>query len=398
MGFELSDINTKIYDCLKRGSIGKEPIAQLSPGDHFVSKEGWLWDYKQSISNDALAIGKTVLQIVSFYNSCGGYLVYGVQEKIKDKEFLPVELDLTQINPAQIRDKIKHFTGISIDFTFDDVDYELQGVSYKFGLIHVPKRSLAQKPIQFIKNGPEKKPGKCLFTRDDTYYRHQDECIQAKDVKDWQILFSKREFSPSYGVEYSGEQDNAFTMTHNLPARSLICSEFVGRESVLALLWEWLADEFEYTKILSGDGGKGKTSIAYEFCRSFVQAPPVNYERVLWLSVKEQQFSGMTNDYYEVQDSDFDSALSFLECLAESCALDTEEYGEMSYTAIKRDLKNSLGIFPSLIVVDDLDSLGDEDQRKVVDACRQLGTPFVRFLVTTRKKLAYSSELCIVVV
>jgi len=395
MGFELSDINTKIFDYLKQGTMGVGPIKVLSPDDQFVPKEGWLWDYKQSIASDKLGLAKTALQIVSFHNSYGGYILYGIGEKVKDKDFSPVELDLTQVDPAQIRNKIKHYTGINIDFTFKDVDYSINGTSYKFGLIHVPLRTQNETPIQFIKNGPEKNSGKPLFNRDDTYYRNQDECIPATTCSDWQILFSSRDFTQMLSAGRAIEGDEAATITHNLPDKNLICSEFVGRSAVLNLLWSWLADEFEYTKILSGDGGKGKTSIAYEFCRSFLQAPPVQYERVVWLSAKEQQFSGITNDFYDLQNSDFNSATSFLQCLAEECALDNSEYNELSYTAIKRDLKSGLKIFPSLYIVDDLDSLDDENQRKVVDACRQLGTPSVRFLVTTRKKLAYSADICI---
>ncbi|MDE2801784.1 MAG: hypothetical protein OXK21_02745, partial [Chloroflexota bacterium] len=50
-----------------------------------------------------------------------------------------------------------------------------------------------------------------------------------------------------------------------LPARETIASRFTGREAELRDLREWLDDPYSRTWVLAGDGGKGKTAIAYEF-------------------------------------------------------------------------------------------------------------------------------------
>lgn len=393
--FDLTEVNRIIYSCISRGCVGAEPLEALIVDNSFVPKESWLWDYKETINSDALALAKTVLQVVSFHNTCGGYLFYGVKELEKDKVFEPVSIDLSQVDPAQLRNKIKHFTGRSVDITFKGLTYFLGGLEYKAGLIFIPKRNKDSNPVSFIKNGPEKKSGKLLFSPDETYFRYLDECIKATRTTDWQTLFSAREFNPSYGTDNNFDGSNHFKVTHNLPDRNLICSNFVGREKILSSLWEWLSDDMEYTKILSGDGGKGKTSIAYQFCRSFIQSPPVNYERVVWISAKEKQFSGINNEYFELQESDFNSSESFLKLLVENCALDASEYEDVSVKQIKRELKVALPLFPSIYVVDDIDSLEEDEQRKVVDACRQLGSINTRYLITTRKKLAYSSDICV---
>lgn len=394
-GFELTAVNNIIYNCIEKASIGIEPVNALILDNTFVPKEGLLWDYKAEINLEAAALGKTILQIVSFHNTCGGYLVYGVKETVKDKVFLPVYVDLSTFNSAQLRDKIKYYTGSSIDFTFGEVSCSISETEYKIGLICIPKRKKSINPVSFLKNGPDKSPGKPVFKRDETYFRHLDECLKANTPADWQTLFSARSFHPSYGVDVLLQEEYVNFLSHNLPDKNLICSRFVGREASLSCLWEWLSDEFEYTKILSGDGGKGKTSIAYEFCRAFIQTSPNGYERVVWLSVKETQFSGISNSYYDLQESDFIDSQSFLKCLADHCALETEEYDELSQKQIKRELKEALPHFPSLYIVDDIDSLEEDEQRKVVDICRQLGDNNIRFLITTRKKLAYSSDLCI---
>ena len=393
--FDLTEINRSINRCITRACIGVEPLNALIVDGSFVPKESLLWDYKESISVEANALAKTVLQIVSFHNTCGGYLVYGVKELVKDKEFVPAALDLSQVNPGQIRKKIKSLTGCTIDITFKELTYSLNNIQHKAGLIYIPKREKSSNPVSFIKNGPEKKSGKLLFRTDEAYFRHFDECIKASTASDWQTLFSSREFNPSYGLDSELGERDVSRVTHNLPDRNLICSEFVGREGLLSRLWEWLSDDLEYTKILSGDGGKGKTSIAYQFCRSFIQSPPSGYERVVWLSAKDKQFSAIHNEYYELQESDFNDSHSFLLLLVENCALDSDEYMDVSSKQIKRDLKDALILFPSIYVVDDIDSLEEDEQRKVVDACRQLGSSKSRYLITTRKKLAYSSELCL---
>jgi len=393
--FDLTEVNRVVYSCISRGCVGAEPLEALILDDSFIPKENWLWDYKEAINTDALGLAKTVLQIVSFYNTCGGYLFYGVKELEKDKVFVPVSIDLSQVDLAQLRNKIKHFTGQSIDITFKDVTYLLKSEEHKAGVIYIPKRDKYSNPVSFIKNGPEKKPGKPLFSPDETYLRSLDECVKATTTNDWQTLFSAREFAAPYGSDNNFDKSNHLKITHNLPDRNLICSNFVGREKILSSLWEWLSDDMEYTKILSGDGGKGKTSIAYQFCRSFIQSPPVNYERVVWVSAKEKQFSGINNEYFELQESDFNNSESFLNILIENCALDASEYEDVSTKQIKRDLKEALPLFPSIYVVDDIDSLEEGEQRRVVDACRQLGSINNRYLITTRKKLAYSSDICL---
>lgn len=393
--FDLASISQSVLDCISSGTLGEEPIRLLLRGSDFIPKEGWVWDYKESLPKDTLSLAKTVLQVVSFHNTCGGYIIYGVREAKKDINFIPKFLDVSAFNPAQLRDKIKHYTSISIDISFAKVSLTIESEDYDFGLLYIPKRHHAKKPVSFLKNGPEKSPGNPIFKADEVYYRHLDECSKASSVEDWRMLFSSRILDGTNGINPSDSILTKKTLSHNLPDKNLICANFIGREDVLSKLWEWIADDFEYTKILAGDGGKGKTSIAYRFCRSFTQTSPSGYERVVWLSVKERQFSAIENNFYELQDADFLDYKSFLECLAEWCALKTTDYEDFSHKVIKRDLQSALGIFPSLIVVDDIDSLEEEEQRKVVDACRQLGQDKVRFLITTRKKLAYSADVCI---
>ncbi|GAC20303.1 ATP-binding protein [Paraglaciecola arctica] len=393
--FSLKEINTRMLRLLESIDLSSEPLKILLYGNGFVPKEGALWDYKSEYKNDALSLAKTVLRIVSFYNTCGGYLIFGVKELQRDSLFAPVKVDLSELNQAQLRDTIRRYTSTSIDVCVNTIQLKIEDVNFELGLLHIPKRT-SKLPIKFVRNGPLKEgSNKNIFCIDQTYFRFLDECRPAQTPEDWQLLLSSRTFNPSTGVGSSTPFNKISTLYHNLPDRNLICSKFIGRNEKIAQIWEWLADEFEYMKILSGDGGKGKTSIAYKFATDFIHSYPEGFERVLWLSIKQKQFSGLNNEYFELEGEKFHDVLSFLECLAINCALDTTEYSEISLSLIKKEVKDALTEFPALIIIDDLDSLEDEEQKNVVDTCRYLSSNKARFLITTRKKLGYTSDQCI---
>ncbi len=394
-GFEVSQITQTLNELITKQSINREVIDALRIDDLMVPKEGWIWDFKEEFPSDTYGLAKNILHIVSFHNTCGGYLVYGVKEEEKDRVFRPVVTSFAHVNQAQIRDKIENYTGEHIDLSMGEVKVKFADAEFDFFVICVPKRREGKSPVQFTKRGPENKKGKTLFEADDVYLRRLDECARASCTSDWQILLSPRILDPATGVYGEIEQPRRSDFYDNLPDRQLICSRFIGRDNVLSKLWEWLSDEYEHVKILAGDGGKGKTSIAYEFCKSVKESPPSEFERILWLSAKEKQFSALEDDFITLQIPHFEDTASFMAELADSCALDNSEYPEMSPKAIKKDLMTGLQLFPSLIVVDDVDSLTDEEQRTIVETCRHLGTKTTRFLITTRRKFSYSTDLCI---
>ncbi len=387
----LQTIKESMLQFIQVGEVSASPIELLTKGNTVFPKESDLWDYKKEFGTDPASLAKTIMSIVAFHNSYGGYLIYGIHETQKDIRFEPIDVDFSDFDLSVVRNLIKKYTNKQIDITFNTHLITIEENEYSMGLIHIPKRESGENPLAFVRDGPQKDK-KPIFKVHDTYMRTLDEKIPAKSPSNWEFLFSGRNFPSGKKLEV---REIAKSLDHNLPDRQLICSDFIGREDTLSSLWKWLSDDFEYTKILCGDGGKGKTSIAYEFSTRFVSAAPSGYERVVWLSVKEKQFSGVDNDFYDLNDSDFKCSRTFLLALSEKCSLESEDYDDVAISIIKQELRSALPIFPSLIIVDDIDSLEDDEQRKVVDSCRQLGSNNVRFLVTTRKKLAYSSDLCI---
>ena len=92
------------------------------------------------------------------------------------------------------------------------------------------------------------------------------------------------------------------------------------------------------------------------------------------MSAKERQFSGIQNDYFDISPADYNDLESFLKTLGHNLGFNDKELDETSTIFLKNKVKEGLKHFPSLIIVDNVDSLSDDDQKRVIDTCRQLGS------------------------
>ncbi|WGK56327.1 ATP-binding protein [Pantoea sp. SS70] len=389
----VNEVKKFVYQCIIQGACAEELLKYLYVDGEIIGKESALWDFKYELNSDDTSLSKVIKQISSFYNSYGGYIIYGIEETIKDREFKPVSFDSNKVNPAQLRTLLNNNLDIAIDITVSAATITYDNQSFIITAIHIPQRTKEiGTPAKFIKNAKKNKTdnsAKLEFCEGDVFLRKLDECKKATLSEDWQFLFSDR------NLIFTNVNKINISLEHNLPDKKMICADFFGRKNFLSLLWEWLSDPFEYTKILAGDGGKGKTSLAYKFCQEFIESPPFGFERIVWLSAKEKQFSGISNDYFDLRQADFYDFNSFLLTLSDYCALDTEDLENTSTQGIKTKLRAALPVFPSLIIVDNVDSLQNNDQLLIVDACRQFGQNNIRFLITTRNRFSYSDDSCI---
>jgi tetratricopeptide (TPR) repeat protein len=169
-----------------------------------------------------------------------------------------------------------------------------------------------------------------------------------------------------------------------LPSREQITTDFVGRAEHLADLWRWLNDDGRRVWALVGDGGKGKTTIAYEFA-SRVRGIPGDFglQGVLWLSAKQRRF--LEGEVVPAASPDFfdlDSALNWI----------LEAFGWGKEAKESPEVKNMhcidlLTAFPMLIVADDIDSLDAEDEQAVEFFVHQVPLTKSKVLFTSRRKV-----------
>lgn len=393
----VNDIKKSLLAFIDAGQTDRQVIDLLldPTGRYFAPIEGDLLDYKLLAGTDKAETAKTVLQIVSLHNSYGGFLVYGVSEISAETEFRAVGVEKDSIDVKQLKDKVRAFTGESIDITLQYISLTTsQGVAGQIyiALLLIPKRS-HHEPIAFGKDSPGINE-KYIFRSDDIYFRKGDECLPAKG-KDMAFLNGPRIHSLNGASLLTKIHVRKAIIDHNLPDRSFICSQFFGRKGYIDMLWEWSGDEFSRVRVLAGEGGLGKTSIAYEFAQAIVSDPPEDLQQVVWVTAKRVQFSGITNASILVPETHFST---FSELLAELCArigCTDDEITGASDKMLQKFLKEALTITPCLVVVDDVDSLPTDDQKKVLEMGMSLSGTKSRLLMTTRFNQTYSSNLAI---
>lgn len=167
-----------------------------------------------------------------------------------------------------------------------------------------------------------------------------------------------------------------------LPPRERIGFDFVGRKRELQELLEWLQDGRAKHWALVGEGGKGKSALAYELALAAKTRAPEPLSLILWITAKRRRF-----DLGQV----FEEAPDFWSLESELDAL-LKQYGWVEHLkdpleSKKERVLSLLTEFPALLVVDDIDSLSAVDEGAIqfltVDVSR---TPS-RVLMTLRRRI-----------
>ncbi|MDE0389819.1 MAG: NB-ARC domain-containing protein [Rhodospirillales bacterium] len=193
----------------------------------------------------------------------------------------------------------------------------------------------------------------------------QDESTEVMDLVD-QVL---------------GSTDlDEIVLDHRLPSKESVVVEFVGRERELSELRTWFDEPTSALWALAGEGGKGKSAIAYTFAQEIRRQAPVPFQIVMWLSAKKRRFVEGTTTKIESPDfHDLESVLSRI--LIEFGWAEEAELPVASKTEKVVELLNE---FPALLIVDDVDSLDTEGEEAI--------TFFVMRVSMTRSKVLFTSR------
>ena len=164
-----------------------------------------------------------------------------------------------------------------------------------------------------------------------------------------------------------------------LPPATEIVPEFVGREAEMRALTAWLAAESARQIVIWGYGGSGKSALAYQFARDVREGAPPPLEGVLWVSAKAREYvEGETRDRH----ADFDSIASFAGALWSGLYGAEPSPEQTTREGILKELSDN----PSLIVVDDLDSVLDVEDLAHFLLYELPGTKS-RFVYTSRQRI-----------
>jgi len=171
-----------------------------------------------------------------------------------------------------------------------------------------------------------------------------------------------------------------------LPPRESIAPDFIGREQEIAVLIKWVQDPERRLWLLAGDGGKGKTAIAYEFASRLSSDAPNNLEAVIWLSAKRRKFSSGHVVEAEADFSDLESALDAV----------LSVYGERTEGANLSQKKSKvleyLHLLPALVILDDVDSLEGPGLEALTFFMFELAKIPSKVLLTSRRVTHFGME------
>jgi tetratricopeptide (TPR) repeat protein len=154
------------------------------------------------------------------------------------------------------------------------------------------------------------------------------------------------------------ELGSAAPLDDSLPRRETIVEDFVGRTTELQQLRAFLNNPHKKRWLLVGDGGKGKTAIAYTFAREVIEASPSGLCAVFWLSAKRRKYQ--LDRVVDIPNPDFSTLTECVDRLLVSYG----HHDALEFPAHDREeqLLMLLDELPVLLVVDDLDSVTEENE------------------------------------
>lgn len=395
-GMNTENVIDKLKVAVDNRAVTQEALALLLPSGKPYDFEAQLWDYKVKAPvlkvdpNDMdkqlhrLAIGELVKDAVAFHNAFGGYIVFGVSDKGRNRI---VGVD-EPFNCADFNKTLQRYAGTNIECFYNSIDLKIPGSSepLALGLLLIPRRAAGAPPVKMIRKGPEKAGGKPCF-QDEVYVRVRDECRAAANThEDWKFLHSDR--LPPEEVAGLGP----VPVQSHLPARDDDLIEFVGRGKQLANLRQWFGDPRSPVRLITGIGGLGKTSLAYRFAEEVTETGAGQVEAVIWLTAKQQTFSALRGKMVPTSRVDFSDLGSLYNAILKALHFELPVSDEdPSLPEITDRLVEGLLIIPSLIIVDDLDTLLPDEQKETVAALNSLALrtvgrdqPPSRILMTSR--------------
>src|SRR5207249_3226547 len=113
-------------------------------------------------------------------------------------------------------------------------------------------------------------------------------------------------------------------------------------------------------------GGVGKTTLVREFAKELIKNPPSGLEKLVWLSAKKQLYIAIQDQYQAASRVDFSDLRTLLVAmLLELGYAENNIDPEWSVRELVDECVQALQTSPSLVIIDDVDSLDLPYQQEV---------------------------------
>jgi len=345
------DLSFKNYnEALQRlatddGIDASEVVKMLHDANgRFFVDEGPLHDYKREypFSGTDSIFGSIMRLVCAMHNSYGGVIVFGVHNEEKTAGKNKVIVDSEKINR-----KIRETLSSALEIRVASVDTPSGSVQ----LLIVPPRDAMVPPVYPIKQISEYPAGVI-------YLRKGAEVLKATGA-DLSFLYGSRDsiFLDQDTIDHS--------TSANMPPSPATIQEFVGRFQALEHLTQWVRQSRDPRIFLWGQGGSGKSTIAYEFASLISNSGKLlrnksgkSIDRVIYVSGKAIHLNPHTGKMEATSVRDFDTADGiFKSILSLSGWDDYEKIQSYTYDECISALEDLFDIETQIIVLDDIDTL-----------------------------------------
>lgn len=348
---DMAELNFKNYnEALQRlatddGIDAADVVKMLHDGDGtFYVDEGPLHDYKREypFSGSDNIFGSIIRLICAMHNSYGGVIIFGVHNEEKTAGKNKVAVDSEKINR-----KLRETLSLALEIRVASVEAPSGAVQ----LVIIPPREPMVPPIYSIKQISDYPAGAI-------YLRKGAEVLKATGA-DLSFLYGSRD-----SIFLEGDTiDNSILA--NMPPSPATIQEFVGRFQAIEQITRWVSHSRDPRLFLWGQGGSGKSTIAYEFAsivshsgRLLRNKAGKSIDRVIYISGKSIYLNPHTGNVQETPSRDFDVADDiFRSILVLAGWDDAETVLTYKYDECISALEELFDIETQIIVLDDIDTL-----------------------------------------
>ena len=310
------------------------------PDGRFVAYEGENWDFKEAWPDSMSSpYGRHILKcIAAFANNSGGLLVFGVKDESRQTvpNMKAPDVDHLLLAVSQALDPAPYLEYRCIPAS-DDLLHAL--VIYPMPCHSVPSRLLekGKKDRWIIRSG------------------HQS---REAEVKDLPTLFCRSHLAPN--------SDTYQPIHTSLPPKPTNIKKFVKRFDIVNEVFRWLHTPLEPRAFLTGRGGSGKTTIAFEVAQHVAnygaslqdRGIVVSFNLVIFATAKEVELNTSTLQQQVHSGLDFrdvDELYRTLLLLGDwTDGQSIEKASRQELEGLVAEMFDALSV---LIVIDDIDTI-----------------------------------------